>query len=81
MFRIYYFTKAGGFTTDRDRAASAAVGSTMLVLGGRVDRQEEEEGEGEEEGTDNESKVHMYSHQIWKIAYSMLVFTGPKDCR
>ena len=61
VFRIYYFMKAGGFTTDRDRAASAAVGSTMLVLGGRVDRQEKEEGEEEEEEdeeTENESKVH-----------------------
>ncbi len=52
--------KAGGFTTDRDRAASAAVGSTMLVLGGRVDRQEKEEDEEEEE-TGNVSKVHISS--------------------
>ncbi len=54
--------KAGGFTTDRDRAASAAVGSTMLVLGGRVATQEKEEGEEEEEEeTENVSKVHTYT--------------------
>ena len=30
-----YNFQVGGFTTDRDRAASAAVADTMVVLGGR----------------------------------------------
>ena len=35
LYIFLIFLKVGGFLTERDRAASAAVGDRMVVLGGR----------------------------------------------